>query len=494
MNRFTAVLIIFSLFIISILLRLVNLDRPISKHHEFNTAVVLINIQSWREAGGGSKLNFVPILNFQNPGDKFASRSYYSVDSAGNVMYLSFGPAWYIIPYLIYELFHLPAEPIYLQCINLVFNLASVILFFYLLELLIPASAREKYFIMVAGCYLFMYSPGILWFLGNGYINIGIMMPFVIGALLLLIPMLRSAENISAGKLTALGVLIVLLIYFDWFILALCAVASMYALLKIKKDRKYLLLLLIVALSAIAGILLLFLQFASYAGWQAVSEYWAHRFHSRSVVNTSTSFWKMAAYVAFNFITSYLPVFIILAIAFVLGRSKKIKFFFSENEILFLKIYTLSVSLYNMALFEWSYEHEFSLIPWSILFSYLAAKAVIALFQKKQLYGLMLLFFLAAMSQYYFINRPGKISREGTPYFNFKKFGDSLKRVPPDYKIFLDIVPDPMIEYYAGRNIYPIRSMDDAKQFMHRWGISKAVWVEHDKLDFQKIIVIDAAK
>lgn len=494
MTRRKAFIIVLSLFFISILLRLPNLNRTVSKHHEFNTAVVLINIQSWREAGGGSKFNFVPLLNFQKPGDKLSLKAYYAIDSSGNLMYLSFGPAWYIIPYAIYELFHWPVLPLYLQCINLIFNLISVILLFYILILLIPAATEKKNIILIAACFLFMYSPGVLWYLGNGYINIGIMMPFVMAAILLLIPMLGSAKNISPWKLIILSLLIILLVYFDWFILALCAAACLQLLFKIKKDKKYLFLLAVVAFSAVAGISMLFLQFASYAGWQAVSEYWSHRFYNRSIMNTDTSFWKMIAYVALNFITSYLSLFLAMLVAFLVAKSKKIKLPFSENELIFLKFYTATLVLYNMALFEWSYEHEFSVIPWSILFSYLAGKIIITVFPKKQLYFLMPIFFIATMSQYYFINRPGKISRDGTPYISYKNFGEALKQVPPDYKIFLDIKQDPMIEYYSGRNINPLPDIEEAKKYMLRWHISKAVWVEHNGFEFQKIIIIDPSE
>jgi len=494
MTRRKAFIIVLSLFFISILLRLPNLNRTISKHHEFNTAVVLINIQSWRDAGGGAKFNFVPLLNFQNPGDKLPLKAHYSIDSAGNLMYMSFGPAWYIIPYAMYELFHWPVKPVYLQCINLVFNLASVVLFYYLIVLLIPAATEKKNIIVIAVCFLFMYSPGILWYFGNGYINIGIMMPFVIATILLLVPMLHSIKNISLGKSILLSLLIILLVYFDWFILALCAAACFHLFFKIKKDKKYLLLLAVVAFSATAGVFLLFLQFASYTGWHAIFEYWSNRFYNRSIMNIDTSFWKMIGYVALNFITAYLPLFLLILFALLTARSKKIKLSFSENEMLFLRIYTATVVLYNMALFEWSYEHEFSVIPWSIPFSYLAGKIIITVFTKKQLYFLIPLFFIATMAQYYFINRPGKISREGTPYISYKNFGEALKQVPPDYKIFLDIKQDPMIEYYAERNINSLPGIEDAKKYMLKWHISKAVWVEHNGLEFKKIIILDPSE
>src|SRR5579871_1346147 len=484
MKRKKAFIIIICCFLLSVLLRLPNLNRTISKHHEFNTAVVLINIESWRQAGGGSKFHFIPLLNFQNPGDKMANRKYYAVDTAGNAMYISFGPAWYVIPDFIYQIFSLPVKPIYLQIINLIFNLASVILFFFLLEHLIECNSNSRYLIIVSACILFIFSPCTLWYLGNGYINVGIMMPIVILLLRIVIPLIHSPEKITTRKLFLVALLILILIYFDWFVLVICAIVGMMLLFKIKKQPAYFRLIFTIAISSIAGVLLLFLQFASYAGWNAVTTYWHERFGSRSITNTGSSFPELLRYLIQNFVTAYLPLLIILFGTFIRARSKKIKISFSPPEKLFLTIYSVSVIFYNFILFEWSSEHEYSVLPWSILFSYLAAKFLMAA-SKKQLGFLLVAFFLMSMSQYYFINRPGKISREGTPYIAYKNFGDSLKQVPKDYKIMLNIKQDPMIEYYAGRNIATLPDYDSAKRYMQHWGISKAVWIEHDNFDFK---------
>jgi len=490
MTKPKALLIVFALFVISILLRIPNLNRIVSKHHEFNTAMVLINTESWRQAGGGSTFHFIPLINFQNPGDKRPNRTHYSVDPNGNQLYVSSGPAWFVIPYFIYEIFGLPNVPIYIQIINLVFNLVSVIVFFRLLDILISSDKKDKYLLIVSGCFFFMFSPCTLWYFGNGYINIGIQMPFIISFFLLIVPMLQSAENITAKKLFFLGLLTLLLVYFDWLILAICFIIGLYLLFKIKKQPKYFQVIFSLGLSSVVGVALLFFQFASHTGWQDIATYWSQRFGTRSFANSGgDSFLQLARYLIQNFITAYLPVLIFLTCMFIWVITKKIKISFTKTEKIFLGLYTASIVFYNFTLFEWSSDHEYSIIPWSILFSYLAIK-FIPFFTKKQLYILTIVFFIATMSQYYFINRPGKISREGTPYISFKNFGDSLKQVPLDYQIFTDLKQDPMVEYYGGRNITTIENIDSAKSYMKKWNVTKAVWVEHDNLDFKKASVI----
>ncbi len=490
MTKSRAFAIVLLLFVLSVLLRLPNLNRIVSKHHEFNTAMVLINTESWRQAGGGSAFHFIPLINFQNPGDKRPNKTHYSVDPNGNQMYVSSGPAWIIIPYFIYEIFGLPNVPIYIQIINLIFNLASVILFFKLLELLISPDKKDKYPLVIFSCFFFMYSPCTLWYFGNGYVNIDIQIPFIISFFLLILPMLQSAQNITSKKLFFLSLLTLSLVYFDWLILAICFIIGVYLLFRIKKQPKYFRVIFSLGISSVAGVVLLFAQFTSYAGWQKIVTYWSQRFGTRSFTNSGgDAFLQLTRYLIQNFITAYLPLLIFLVGMFIWVITKKIKIAFTNTEKIFLGLYSTSIILYNFTLFEWSSDHEYSILPWSILFSYLAIK-FIPIFSKRQLYVLIIIFFIATISQYYFINRPGKISREGTPYMSFKNFGDSLKQVPVNYQIFTDLKQDPMVEYYGGRNITTIENLDSAKAYMKKWNVTKAVWVEHDNLDFKKAFII----
>ncbi len=490
MTKSRAFVIVLLLFVLSVLLRLPNLNRIVSKHHEFNTAIVLINMQSWRQAGGGFRFHFIPLLNYQNPGDKLPPKAYFSIDSVGNLMYISFGPAWYVIPYFFYELLNLPVKPVYLQIINLFFNLALTLLFFYLLNYVIPAENKNKYPVIICSCFFLIYSPCMLWYLGNGYTNIGIMMPFVITFFFLITSFIIAPKNINTARLLMLFINIIILVYFDWFIITAWPVVTIALLFKLKNNKKYIWPIAVISLAVIAGLTLMFWQFASYAGWHIVSTYWLSRIGDRSIINFHHKILNVIKYILQNFMTSYLPVLVLLLISFLILKRKKIILHFSGAEKIFIAIYTASVILYNLVLSEWTSEHEYAIIPWSILFSFVAAKIIIAVFRKQQLTTFIILFFVATMLQYYFINRPGKISREGTPYASFKSFGDSLRQVPADYKIFINMKYNPMIEFYAGRNLYVVTDYDSALRYMRNWNVSKAVWIAHDNFDFRKIITI----
>jgi len=484
--------IVLLLFVLGIFIRLPNLNRPVSKHYEFNSAVILINIISWRQAGGGDRFHFTPVMNFQHSGDKQRPNNLY-VDSHGNSVYLSFGPGWYIIPYFFYQLFQLPAEPVYLEILNLIFHLATILVFFYFLEQIIPAGQQRKYFIISVACCFMIFSPGPLWFMGNGYINTGIMLPFVLGAFMLLLPMLQEPGKISAGRLSALGLLIIVLIYIDWYILFACFLSGILALVKYRQSKKYGLLMLVLLISTISGTALLFFQFSAHMGPEAVIHYWLSRSSERSLNLAGSSILTRLGYLFIYFLTSYLPLLILLLAGYLRCRRSGIIPNWSEKEILFLKLFGSSLLFYNFFLFNWSSDHEFSILPWSIFLSLPAARVLGSLKNRRLIRGLLAFFLLSAVMQYYWINRPGTVSRDGLPYSSFKTLGESLKNIPADYSIFISLEQNPMVEYYAGRNLFHSPDSLTAEKEMKELGIIKAVWVDHKGYQVEHIHVIRKA-
>jgi len=488
-TRKRALSIVLFFFLLSVFIRLPNLNRPVSKHYEFNTAVIMINIISWRQAGGGDQFHYTPLMNFQHTGDKLPPNNLY-IDKNGNTVYLSYGPGWYILPYFFYQWLNLPAIPIYLEILNLIFHLASVLLFFFLLEQLIPHDVPHRHYIVSAGCAFMIFSPGAIWFLGNGYINIGIMLPFVIGVFLLILPMLTDPEKISASRLIPFVILIIILIYIDWYILFLGLLTGLVVLIKIRQNKKYGLLLFVLTCSIISGITLVFIQFASHMGREAVAGYWFHRFSDRGLNLAGSSFIKKLSYLFVYFLTSFLPLIVLLVFSFLNGWRRKILPAWSGAEILFLRLFTASLLFYNFILFDWSTDHEFSILPWCILLSFIAARLAGSFQNIHSASRLIVLFILISIVQYYWINRPGPIARDGLAYDSFKKLGMSLSHIPPDYAICINLEQNPMVEYYAGRNILRAPDSISVKTLLRDFGIQKAVWVSQKNYQVEHIQII----
>ena len=481
--------VVILLFILSIFIRLPNLNRPISKHYEFNSAVILINIISWRQAGGGDQFHYTPVMNFQNAGDKYIS-NVLGFDKNGNTIYLSFGPGWYVIPYFFYQLLHLPAIPIYLEILNLLFHLATTIIFLYFLELLIPSSQPNKYFMVIAGCCFMIFSPGILWFMGNGYVNTGIMLPFILGVLILILPMFLDSDRIRTGRLLLLGILIMILVYIDWFILFFGFLSCLLAFSKFRQNKKYGWLIGVLLLSISSAVALIFFTFVSHVGREEVIRYWLIRSSERKLHLFESIIFKKIAYLLIYFLTSYLPLIVLLIAGYLKNRSKSIFSEWSKMEILFFKLFGGSLIFYNLFFFNWSAEHEFTILPWSLLLSFLTARYIGTFKNPKMARGLLVLFGICAVVQYYFINRPGSVSRDGTPYASFKNLGESLKKIPKEYTICLKMEQNPMIEYYAGRNILRVYDSLSVKKALQEIGIKKAVWITQKDYQLMNIQII----
>ena len=489
LRRGQAWLIVLALFAISVLLRLPNLNRPLSKHHEFNTAVILANIDSWRQAGGGARFHYVPLLNYQNPGDR-STRHLANEDAQGNTLYLSFGPGWYVIPYFFYQLFGLPVQPVWLQIINLFFELAAVLLFFVLCGQLIADGRPGKYRTIVLASCLFMFSPGILWYLGNGYVNTGIMMPLVIGLIVLLIPMIQSPERIRLPRLLLLSLLIIVLVYIDWFVLFFSAVTGCWLLFRVRKEKKYWILFFTMALACLAGIAVIFFQFASYVGAENVGLSWQNRLAERSLTHRGESPSYMMLIILRHIVTCYFPAVALLGWSLVRLGSGIRGLAFSKLEQRILGAYAGAVVLYNLVLMDWSYEHEFALIPLSILLSILGARLAMAWVGRRSFYPVAGAFLLMAVLQYYLINRPGKVSRDGTPFDAYQRLGQGVRTIPNDYTLFMDDQWSAAVDFYAHRNIIMTKNIDSARAYVQRWGVPKAAWIQHDHYRFEKAVII----
>jgi hypothetical protein len=472
------------IFVLTVLIRLPNLNRPLSKHHEFIAATILINIESWRQAGGGAEFHFTPLMNYQHPGDLLADTGPH-IDRKGNQLYLSLGPGWYVIPYFFFQVFHLPAQPASLRMINLLFGALTLICCFFFFEQLIPAGTDGRYFRILTACTLFQCSPGILWYSGNGYVHTAIMLPFIMTALMILLPMLQSPQKITTRRLAAMALAIILLVYIDWYAVFLCLTAIVWSLVKSARDKKYLLLALVSGTALTLGIALIFWQFASYAGAEKVATYSRLRFLFRGISGSGSSFLAKLPYLPAYLVTSFGPLFILLAGSLIVRLFKKSPLRLSQKEWLFFGIYGCSLVLYGIILIGWASGHDFSMVPCGLLLAWLCARSVLPPASSRITFGLILSCLLLSVAQYYYINRPGAISRDGMAFNAYKIFGEHLRGIPADNAIFSNL-PEycPMIEFYAGRKVYRFPDRQSAIQYVQQWQIKKAVWVESKGFQF----------
>jgi hypothetical protein len=487
LSRRHCLVLLLAFFLVATLIRLPNLGRPLSKHHEFVDATTLIPIQAWRQAGGAATFHFIPVVNYQNPGDRRPD-SGINMDDKGNQLYLSVGPGSYILAYLFLQTFHLPAAPIPLRIFNLLWSLITLFLCFIFFERLLPDPAGGRYVRILIACTLFLFSPCMLWFTGNVYHQTAIMMPFVLIALCLLMPMLDSARTITAARLSATALSILALIYFDWFAAPLCLPVAAYALFRCKKQPKYLLLAVTVSLAVVTGMALIFWQFSGYVGSHKVAVYWYERFLFRSGRSSVPASLQLLKDVFLNLCIDYGPILLLLLVNAGIRLRNRLALRLSPGQKRFTAIYTFSLAAYAFAFLNWTANHDFALVPASLLVAWLATISIPPSLAPRQLIALLLLTLFASVAQYYFINRPGPVSRSGMRYDEYAEFGKRLRNLPAAWPVFSDL-PEycPMCEYYAGRQIIVATNPDSARAWLTVNDFPKGVWVEASGFQFVKL-------
>ena len=117
--------------ILSVLVRLPKIGRPLSEHHEWLTATSILHIQIWYENGIG-RYHFAPVLSFNNKADKYINNwaSEGMVDKEGNYYYTSYPPFAFIFPYFIFKFLHIYPTHTGLQIFNMILQcLCSIFLF-----------------------------------------------------------------------------------------------------------------------------------------------------------------------------------------------------------------------------------------------------------------------------------------------------------------------------------------------------------------------------
>jgi hypothetical protein len=460
------------LYMLSVCCRLPVLNRPLSKHHEFNPATVLIAVEAWQQRGGAAKFGYVPFINYSNPGD-YMKDTRWALDGKGNGIYLSYGPGMYAIPYWFFALLHLKATPLALQVLNLLFLLAATYLFFQLLWFVF-SSINSQGWLTIAGCIFFLFSPCILWFLGNGYVNVTISLPFLIGIIHQSLVILYRPKQTLLRHYVGLSFFIIVGLFIDWDAFLASVVIAFVNIYQSIKKRRFPMLAVVAGVSAFAGIFIILFLYSRYLPLEVIVKYWKERFFTRSVEDTGLNLLQKLGYLAANFLSGYLSILLCAIYIFITrekGSWKKI----SRLPVAYACISGTACLLYNLTFFNWSYIHDFSLVPFSIFLAFTVVLLCVNDKQVKQLGWLLPAYCVLSLFQFYFINRPGKASQNGTPYNVYQKLREQIKlQVQPDEMIFMKS-QSPILNYYAKRFTFMAHSEAEAKQYLQQWHFTKGV-------------------
>ncbi|CAN5399109.1 hypothetical protein BH10BAC3_BH10BAC3_11450 [soil metagenome] len=456
------------LLLILVALRLPNINRPLSKHHEFNTAVILINAESWEQAGGGKQFSYTPLLTYQGKANHLLEKGWH-IDAKGNHVYLSFGAGWYALPYFLFKALHVRFTPLSLRILSIIIGLLTTIMLYWLLMNI--SGAREH---ALAGTILFVLLPAPLWYCGISYVTTAIMLPMVIGILYQWHSFEISVDNINIKRLFIFFLLGILLCYFDWLAVFLYVTIALWAIFKARRNSRYLWISFIAAISVIAGVVIVLWQFANYLGWAQVLHYWQSRFSDRSTDTSAYSFSTMTWMIVRNLLIGFLPMFLLIAFAWVRKNTNK------KTQKISWPIWALAAIIpYNGIFFNWSAMHEFAWLAFALFASLASSIYILPLFNTRELKQLLFTTTVLSLLQYYIINLPGNVSWKGERYDQQMQLGNWIRQhADSALPIFTNISNDKVVEFYSKRTFNTVASLHEAITLANSFGIEKGIWLE----------------
>jgi hypothetical protein len=467
--------IIGCVFLISLLVRLPNLNRPLSKHHEFNAAFFMIPMEIWNESSI-FRYHGSPVLNYENPSDKGINNFTVGNTSYRNsYYYLSFGAGSYVIPYFFMQLFGGPSI-LYLQIFSILIHLVSTLFLIALTKSIFRLNSLDEKYALIAGI-AFLLLPHTLWFNGNGYTHHSLVVLFFLGSVWATFKWITEENSTLYGTLYFL--FLFLTIYTEWIgcILGCTNILVVFFIFK-NKSWAYLSLTLAAILSSLG---LIYWQYASLIGGDRLVDYLTNRFFARSDLdNISSGYVYFFKRMTFWFMVGYLPL-----LAFILYLTVKAKSFskiiqtFKQVAILLIPSW-----IHHFVFSEFSAAHDYSVlidaVYLCIITAILSFHIHLLYFSRRKLGIVAITYAVSTILIFYGINRPGEVSQRGERYDSFKQIGEFIKlEASKDEVIFiqgLNDLPCPQVLYYAKRNFYTIQHESEIKAKLHTRTEKKAVF------------------
>ena len=480
-------MVVLVIFLLSVCLRAPQLTRPLSHHHESISALQLVTMESWKQAGGPAAFNYIPVFNYQQPGDKKITNPY-NIDPAGNEIYISYGTGWNLLPWYSFALLHIDPTPLALRLLNVCIGLVSCLLLFRLMLLLLEDDDK-KYYAATVACIALLFTPGILWYSGNVYVNCSLAIPFIIAFLYCLLQMMLHPPTIRLFNLVILFLLVVCLLSVDWIGAFLAFTAAIVLLGRIRTNKSFVYPLAAIILGVAAGLGLIIGQFVSYLGPAMAWNNLTGKFHMRTM-HASDGVFRTVAAIATHFVTASLPLIALLAIAWLAAKRYKKETPPPGNTRLLYVILLPALLLYNTSFLSWTRHHEFSILYYSILFAIAAGRLLPRVWPVKKMMMALASFIILAAAEYYLINPPGSKSLNGEAYDVYRQLGETIaQKVQPGQAVFTNFTLLPPAEFYAKRRIDYAASLADARQLLSHSRATEGVWIEQKALHIIRVEV-----
>lgn len=483
--------LLLGIFLMSVLVRLPQLNRPLAGHHEFCTAVSLRVMQIWYD-NGIENYKFNPVMTYNTTTDKninnHANQSGKMIDTEGNYYYVSHPPFAYYIPYVIFRCLNVRPDVLPLQVFNLMLHFISGLFVYFMVCLLSFNRARAlPYRSAIVAFSLYVFMPVTLWFQGNVYMSdMAVHTFYIIGVYVVLKMIIRQKFN-SLKYIFFYGLVLGLMIYTSWLGLFFAFGVLVYSLLHVRAIRGFKTLIWTTVLVTIATVQIIVYQYAQINGPMAYLEEMIGRYIIRGSFSDTDHgllhfmfgyLWLLKT-LLYNYAIHFIVVFALIGwFVWIAGTHKKLKIVFSENGYRFIWLSVMPVALLHIAFLNYSI-HDFTVLYASLFFSVLLGilydkvKKSGALSLRAMRIGLVatILLFIA---QFYIMNPP--LDKPHNKIFALAYVANAST----DEVIFTNDTegsPEPQIIFYAQRNIQFAKDTAEALAILKQQNQQKGVFI-----------------
>jgi hypothetical protein len=453
-------------FALSVALRAPLLDRPLSAHHEFCTALVLIALHNWHTDGFATH-HGAPAITFTGPADRIPP-GYTDAPALhdGVLYYLSHPPLAFDLPHALFTVTGTLPNALGLQLFNLLFHLTTAIgLYFIVRELQREGNAP----LFAALLYLFMPAP--LWFHSNVYMSDLFVQNAWVWHLLVVLRMYVRPRPGWVQPLLA-GATLFLTTLVSWpgvWAGAVLVFVALWRWWRQRDAREWR-----IVGSALAGVALA-LVFTVWR-WTRVVDladlwaYWTGRFADRGTVPGMEAGGLLAQLVE-NYRTSWLPVLLLLG-GLLVHRWRPIARLPSAW-VLFMVLAGVPVLLDHALLLQYA-AHDLTALKAGPMLCVLAGAGVASLPGRWRVFAVAITGLAGAL---YFLRLNPWPGHDGGRYDQEMRMGLAIgDEARPDEVVFtLGFTPEPQVLWYAKRTLFRVDSEEQALRFLDERGAGAGV-------------------
>ncbi|MFN8308735.1 MAG: hypothetical protein U0T73_02115 [Chitinophagales bacterium] len=483
-------------FALSIAVRLPQLNRPLSKHHEFCTAISLRILEIWYD-NGIENFNGNPVMTYQNDADKFinnhANASGKMLDRNGNYYYVSHPPMAYYFAFGVFKLLHWRPSVLGIQLINLFLHFISALFVYFTVSVLSFNRARSYlYFPAFVSYVIYLFLPPTLWFQGNVYMSdMAVQVPFIVGTYIVLKMIIR--QKFYVPKYIVFYILnLFLLLYTSWLGVFYAVGVIVYSLMHLRSNKGFRVLLISTVVTLFVVLQLISYQYSLINGPEAYLSEILNRYLLRGSVGIRHQgfFYFFFSYfiylknLLYNYLVNYLPFYAMIAGFIYIGVTRaKLKIVFSENGYRFIWLSVMPILFLHLVFLNYS-SQDFTVLYASLFFSVLFGifydkMKKSGVFSARKLNLAVVVTVLIFIAQYELMNLPGEYSIHHHRYADEKEWGEAVKaQSDPNDIIFSTTEPSPQMVYYAGRNIRWVHDAAEAFTFESHRHYENAVLFE----------------